>query len=64
MTWAGVALGVAAGLEIPALLLVGRLNRRHPSLHLITVGWLTGIAYYAAMTWAHGPLLLSSLSRR
>lgn len=61
VTWAGVALGVAAGLEIPALLLVGRLNRRHPSLRLITVGCLTGIAYYAAMTWAHGPLLLLAL---
>ena len=34
MIWAGIALGVAAGLEVPALILIGRLSRRFSSLRL------------------------------
>ena len=56
--WAGVALGVAAGLEVPALLLIGRLSRRYSSLGLITTGCLAGIAYYVAMAFVTGPVLL------
>ena len=59
--WAGVALAVAAGLEIPALLAIGRLNRRFSSLALIASGCLAGIAYYAAMAAASGPLSLVAL---
>jgi MFS transporter, SET family, sugar efflux transporter len=53
--WAGVALGVAAGLEIPALLLIGRLSYRFSNLRLIASGCLVGIAYYAAMVFVAGP---------
>jgi len=58
VVWAGVALGVAAGLEIPALLLIGRLNRRFSSLGLIASGCVVGIVYYAAMAVVSGPLAL------
>jgi SET family sugar efflux transporter-like MFS transporter len=59
--WAGVALGVAAALEVPALLLVGRLNHRFSSLALIAAGCLAGIAFYAGMAAISGPLLLLAL---
>ena len=54
------ALG-AALLEIPALLLVGRLNRRFSSLALIGTGCVAGIVYYAAMAAGSGPVLLLGL---
>ena len=57
VVWAGIALGVAAGLEIPALLLIGRLSRRFSSLGLLASGCLAGIAYYAAMAYVTGPVL-------
>jgi len=56
-----VALGVAAGLEIPALLLIGRLSRRFSDLGLIASGCVTGIAYYIAMAYVSGPVLLIAL---
>ncbi len=56
--WAGVALGVAAGLEVPALLFIARLSRRYSSLGLITTGCVTGIAYYLALAYVTGPVLL------
>ena len=59
--WAGVALGVAAGLEVPALLLIGRLSRRYSSLGLIATGCLAGIAYYVAMAFVTGPVLLLAI---
>ena len=59
--WAGVTLGVAAALEIPALLAVGRLSRRYSSLALIASGCLAGIAYYVAMAAASGPVALIGL---
>jgi MFS transporter, SET family, sugar efflux transporter len=59
--WAGVALGVAAGLEIPALLLIGRLNYRFSNLRLIASGCVVGIAYYTAMVFVSGPALLLGL---
>jgi MFS transporter, SET family, sugar efflux transporter len=59
--WAGVALGVAAGLEIPALLLIGRLSYRFSNLRLIASGCVVGIAYYAAMVLVPGPVLLIAL---
>ena len=52
--WAGIALGVAAGLEVPALVLIGRLSLRFSSLRLITTGCVTGIAYYVAMASSPG----------
>ena len=59
--WAGVALGVAAGLEIPALLLIGRLSYRFSNLRLIASGCVVGIAYYTAMVFVSGPVLLIAL---
>jgi len=59
--WAGVALGVAAGLEIPALLVIARLNRRFSSLGLIASGCVVGIVYYVAMTYVSGPVALVAL---
>jgi SET family sugar efflux transporter-like MFS transporter len=56
--WAGIALGVAAGLEVPALILIGRLSRRFSSLRLITTGCVAGIAYYIAMAYVTGPVML------
>ncbi len=59
--WAGIALGVAAGLEVPALILIGRLSRRFSSLRLITTGCVAGIAYYVAMAYVTGPVMLIAL---
>jgi MFS transporter, SET family, sugar efflux transporter len=59
--WAGLALGVAAALEVPALVLIGRLNHRFSSLALIAAGCLAGIAFYAGMAVVSGPLPLLAL---
>jgi SET family sugar efflux transporter-like MFS transporter len=61
VAWAGVALGVAAGLEIPALLLIGKLTGRVPGSLLLVSGCVAGVVYYAAMAFAHGPVLLLGL---
>jgi len=59
--WAGIALGVAAGLEVPVLILIGRLSLRFSSLRLIAAGCLAGIAYYVAMAYVTGPVTLIAL---
>ncbi len=59
--WAGIALGVAAGLEVPALVLIGRLSLRFSSLGLIVTGCVAGIAYYIAMAYVTGPVMLIAL---
>ena len=59
--WAGIALGVAAGLEVPALVLIGRLSVRFSSLRLIMTGCVAGIAYYVAMAYVTGPVMLIAL---
>jgi MFS transporter, SET family, sugar efflux transporter len=59
--WAGIALGVAAGLEVPALVLIGRLSLRFSSLRLIATGCIAGIAYYFAMAYVTGPVMLIAL---
>ena len=56
--WGGVALAVAAGLEIPALLLLGRLSGRIDTRRLLAVGAVVAVAYYAVITVTQGPLLL------
>lgn len=61
LRWAGVILGVSAALEIPALLLVGRLGRRFSSRALLISGCLAGIAYYAAVAVANNPAALITL---
>ncbi len=59
--WAGVALGVAAALEVPALLVMARLGRRYSSLGLIASGCLAGTAYYGGVALVTGPALLLAL---
>lgn len=44
--WGGIALGVAAGLEVPALLLLGREARRTRDVSLLGVACVLGAAYY------------------
>ncbi len=56
--WAGIALGVAAGLEIPVLLALGSLSGRVGLLRLLVVGGLFGVGYYAVMTVATTPVVL------
>lgn len=59
--WAGIALGVAAGLEVPALLSIGRLSERFSHLGLIATGCLAGIAYYLGLAFVTGPVMLVGL---
>jgi len=59
--WAGIALGVAAAIEVPALLLMGRLSVRFSHLRLIAAGCLSGIAYYVGLALVSGPVLLIAL---
>lgn len=61
IAWAGITLGTAAALEVPALLLLGHLTRHLSSTTLITSGCLAGIAYYAAMATSPGLVLLLAL---
>ena len=56
--WGGVALATAAGLEIPALLVLGRLSTTVDTRRLLTLGALVGVAYYAVVAAAQGPLVL------
>ena len=59
--WAGIALGVAAALEVPALIGIGRLTERFSSLGLIVTGCLAGIAYCLGLTFVTGPVMLIAL---
>jgi SET family sugar efflux transporter-like MFS transporter len=59
--WAGIALGVAAALEVPALLFIGRLSDRFSYIGLIVSGCLAGIAYYFGLAFVTGPILLIAL---
>jgi SET family sugar efflux transporter-like MFS transporter len=59
--WAGVALGVAAALEVPGLMFIGRLVGRFSHLGLIATGCLAGIAYYLGVAFVTGPVLLIAL---
>ena len=61
VVWAGVALGSAAALEVPAMLLIGRLTGRFSHLLLIGTGCLSGIAYYAGLAFVTGPVELLAL---
>lgn len=59
--WAGIALGVAAALEIPALLLCGRLSERFSALGLITTSCIAGIAYFSALMLVTDPIGLLAI---
>lgn len=56
VVWSGVALGVAAAAEIPALLLLGRLGSRVSDLALVVSGSAVGVVYFALMTAVSGPV--------
>ena len=59
--WAGIALGVAAALEVPALVFIGRLSDQFSHLGLIATGCVAGIAYYLGLAFVTGPILLIAL---
>lgn len=59
--WGGLALGLAAALEIPALVWLGRLAARHSLLGLMLVGCLTGVGYFAGMALARDPWTILAL---
>jgi SET family sugar efflux transporter-like MFS transporter len=59
--WAGIVLGVAAALEIPALLAIGRLSRRYTDRTLLASGCVAGVAYYAGMAVVASPAALLAL---
>jgi SET family sugar efflux transporter-like MFS transporter len=56
--WSGVALGLAAGLEIPVLLVLGRASSRFGQRRLVAGGCVAGVAYFGTMTWCGGPVVL------
>jgi SET family sugar efflux transporter-like MFS transporter len=59
--WAGIALGVAAALEVPALLFISRLSNRFSHLGLIATSCVAGIAYYLGLVFVIGPVVLIAL---
>lgn len=59
--WAGIALGVAAALEVPALLFIGRLSENYSQLGLIATSCVAGIAYFLGLAFVNGPTLLIGL---
>ncbi|MFD1722636.1 MFS transporter [Amnibacterium endophyticum] len=61
IVWAGVALGAAALLEIPALLLVGRLVGRRSARALVVAGCVAGTLYYALVAVAPNPVVFVAL---
>ncbi|NHA67838.1 MFS transporter [Phycicoccus flavus] len=58
MEWSGVALGTCAALEIPILVSLGRLTTRFGPRRVVAAGTVLGLAYYATMTVAGGPVTL------
>jgi SET family sugar efflux transporter-like MFS transporter len=56
--WAGITLGAAALLEIPALWLIGRLSRRFSGYSMIISGCTAGVLYYSAMIFVRDPAAL------
>ncbi|MEE1651149.1 MFS transporter [Brachybacterium sp. J144] len=56
--WAGVALGLTAALEVPALVMAGRLGERTSHLRLVAVGALLSAVYYAGLVIVTEPVLL------
>lgn len=58
LIWSGVALGVSALVQVPALLIIGRLSRRFSAQALLVSGCAAGIAYYAAIALVADPVSL------
>lgn len=58
LIWSGIALGLSALLEIPALIAIGKLTHRYSAHTLIISGCLAGAAYYTLMTFLADPVKL------
>lgn len=56
--WGGIALGVAALAEIPALMLLGRLSDRFGRVPLLVSGIAIGVVYYLLMAIVRDPIAL------
>jgi SET family sugar efflux transporter-like MFS transporter len=56
--WAGIVLGLAAALEVPALMLIGRLGDRIAHLTLVAAGALLSAVYYLGLAVVTEPMLL------
>ncbi len=56
--WSGIALGTCAALEIPILVLLGRITARFGPRRVVAVGCLAGLGYYASMVLAPSPVVL------
>lgn len=63
LLWAGIVLGVAALVEIPGLLALGKLEGRFTYRRIMLAGCVAGIAYYAVMALAGGiwPAILAQV---
>ena len=59
--WAGLALSLAAGLEIPALVWLGRLAGRFSLLTLMLIGCACGIGYFVGMAFVRDVWTLLAL---
>lgn len=59
--WGGLALGIAAGLEIPALVMFGRIGDRVSHLTVMVLGAVAGVGYYLGIALATGPVMLIGL---
>ncbi|WP_136154026.1 sugar efflux transporter SetB [Escherichia coli] len=58
---AGVMMGTAAGLEIPAMLIAGYFAKRLGKRFLMRVAAVGGVCFYAGMLMAHSPAILLGL---
>ncbi|MDQ0618574.1 putative MFS family arabinose efflux permease [Arthrobacter globiformis] len=58
LIWSGIALGLSALLEIPALVAIGKLSKRYSAHTLIVSGCLAGAMYYTVMTFLADPITL------
>jgi SET family sugar efflux transporter-like MFS transporter len=56
--WAGVAAALAAGLEIPALMVLGRLSGKRSELTLLVTGCVAGVGYYLGMAVVTDPVVM------
>ncbi len=61
LIWAGIILGAAALLEIPALIFIGRLHDRTAPRVLLLTGFASGVVYYGAAAFVTHPWQLLAL---
>lgn len=61
LLWAGLSLSLAAALEIPALVWLGRLSERHSLVGLMLLGCLAGLVYCVGLAFVREPWQLLAL---